>query len=154
MRINITRIYILVLLLLSLALVGYYYHQKYQQDNFSCEGKLYIQNENNALDLSFQYKLNSGKGELTSVGYFIPNTGESRPVKLDVKFSYRKEGTRLTLTSETTHPNHDDIVMLKNSIPDFFLTRNRGLHLNLYPQGDDGFVFSGDKVPYFFCSKD
>ena len=153
MKNNIAKLYILTLVIFALAIAGYYSYVKHQEDDFSCESRFYIQNEDNLLEMDVQYNFNSGKGDVESSGYFIPNGGEPKPIKINVKFSYHKEGNDYLLTSNTTHPNYNDILMLKNALPDFFLTRNRGLNVHIYPQGQAGFVFSGDKVPYFLCLK-
>ncbi|AKJ42306.1 hypothetical protein [Pragia fontium] len=155
MKNKIARAYLLVLTLASLALVGYYGYMLYQKDNFSCDGRFYIKNNRDVLDLNVHYRFNAGVGLVESQGEFIPYNGEpARPIKIHIKFSYHQDGDKMFLISENTNPNQQDITLLNQLLPDFFLIRNRGINMHIYPQGQEGYVFSGDKIPYFLCLKD
>lgn len=154
MKNSIIKICLSLIVLISIVSLSYYLFLKYDDDNFSCGTKFILHTDNDILDVDVHYRFKNGHGEVDSIGYLQPEGEAQKIVRINLKFEYRRDGDKLVLFSDDNHPYKEDVALLRMSLPDFYLTKNRGMYMFVYPQGQNAYVFSGYTTPYFLCLKD
>lgn len=142
---------ITVLVLFSPLLVNYYF--KYKENNFSCRGKMNVTKSGAEYSSSMEFNFKDGKGKFYSIGQFSDADNKNKKVIIHFNFTYLYHNKNdVVLVSSEGIKNSGLVALLSPLLPDFFLTKQRGIIFEIHRQ-DSNYVFINDNMPYLLCSK-
>lgn len=155
MKLNKTYVFILCLMLSCVVIFNVIIDKDKDVEIESCNSNLRIIDAKNILDLHIYASLSEGKGVLALL---VQNTSDNKSYfRLRKLFSYKKmrDGFILFYNEDSiVNVNRDDnINIIKNYIPSFFLNNNSGdkLILKIIEINKGSWVFMGADTPYFIC---
>ncbi|MEX2990831.1 hypothetical protein [Serratia fonticola] len=142
---------LMVLVLFSLLIVNYYF--KYKENNFSCRGKMNVTKWGADYSSSMEFDFKDGKGKFYSIGQFNDADNKNKKVIIHFNFTYMYHNKNdVVLVSSEGIKNSELVALLSPLLPDFFLTKQRGIIFEIHRQ-NSSYVFINDNMPYLLCSR-
>ncbi|QTF07605.1 hypothetical protein HC231_06450 [Brenneria izadpanahii] len=94
-------------------------------------------------------------------GIAMLNGAETTPDGLTITlnrktvFTYTNVNNSYFLTSTDSYamPNQVANPVFSEQLPEFYFKKDINFNINIYPQGNEGWVFSTDPAPSFLCEK-
>jgi hypothetical protein len=125
----------------------------YRSDQFSCSGRIDFTDKKRNYTVQVKYIFNRGKGEVATIGEYNEVGQNSQRLIQQLSFDYTRNGRELVMLSTSSSLSDEQARMLNTLVPDFYLYKDRGFRIQIYRQGEFGYVFTTYGVPVFICSK-
>lgn len=139
------------LVLLSPLLINYYF--KHKENNFSCRGKMSVKKSDGEYSSSMEFSFKDGKGKFYSIGQFNDTDNKKKKVIIHFNFTYLyHDKNHIVLISSEGIKNSGLVTLLSPLLPDFFLTKQRGIIFEIHRQ-NSSYLFLNDNMPYLLCAK-
>lgn len=143
---------VLIALLACIPLVMSIY-AKTNNNNFSCDGEITIQNLDETYNVVMHYRFNNGIGNYIATGVIQNADNSTRPISKSFTFHYTQEGDNLTLLSNEDINSSVDTNTPDVLVPDFFRTSGRGLSIRLKRENLTGALIILGNTPVFYCKR-
>lgn len=157
MKITINKHLFYIIIILASILGGYLYALNERvDDGFFCTSDVKLHVNNKTLNAAINFHMQNGYGLFILKGNYRESNNESAEVSLLKKFSYSEKNGEYLLTqskSEVLEVSEKDRGILKEFIPEFYLTNNIQFHhIRIKNLRKGVWILTTAPVPYFVCT--
>lgn len=126
-------------------------HTKYDDNNFSCEGKVNITEKDRNLSILIRFVFNNGTGIYTSKGNFTSGgQGDQKNQQKNQFYLFQKNDGSAIISFNSNQPTQNNA----NSsalIHNFFIFQEKSFIIKILRQSSSGYLFSKNDLPLFYC---
>lgn len=142
-----------VILLITFSIFSYYAKKyfTYNENKFSCSGRINFFDEVRTYSVQVRYSFNGGEGEVVTLGEYSEIEGVKLKISQQLSFNYTQNGNDIVMVSTGSTLNDNQARLLDTLVPDFYLYKDRGFRIRIYKQDDSSYVFTTYGAPIFIC---